>query len=129
VKALAQADKVLAIVSWLAAAAVVLMLLVGPKLVAEDKAQSEPGAAAYAGAATGAAASGKQVFTTNCGSCHTLSAAGTSGQIGPDLDGTTLTAAQVAAKVREGGGGMPAFAGKLSAAEIDAVAAFVTGSR
>ena len=29
---------------------------------------------------------GKQLFTQNCGSCHTLSAAGTSGTIGPNLD-------------------------------------------
>ena len=119
----------LAIVSWVAAARGRPDALVGPKVVAEDKAQSEPGAAAYAGAGPARRPDGKEVFTTNCGSCHTLSAAGTSGQVGPDLDGTTLTAAQVAAKVREGGGGMPAFSLKLSAAEIDAVAAFVTGSR
>jgi cbb3-type cytochrome c oxidase subunit III len=30
--------------------------------------------------------SGQQLFTTNCGSCHTLQAAGTSGTIGPNLD-------------------------------------------
>ena len=30
--------------------------------------------------------SGQQLFTANCGSCHTLSAAGTSGTIGPNLD-------------------------------------------
>ena len=35
----------------------------------------------------GGAASGKAVFTANgCGSCHTLTAAGTTGTVGPDLD-------------------------------------------
>jgi mono/diheme cytochrome c family protein len=31
-------------------------------------------------------AHGKQLFTQSCGSCHTLSDAGTKGQIGPNLD-------------------------------------------
>ena len=30
--------------------------------------------------------SGQQLFTASCGSCHTLSAAGTNGTIGPNLD-------------------------------------------
>ncbi len=29
---------------------------------------------------------GKQLFDTNCGTCHTLNAAGTDGNFGPDLD-------------------------------------------
>lgn len=37
--------------------------------------------------ATGDATAGKSVFASNgCGSCHTLSAAGATGTIGPDLD-------------------------------------------
>jgi sulfite dehydrogenase len=36
--------------------------------------------------ATGDVSHGKQVFSQTCGSCHTLSAAGTSGTIGPNLD-------------------------------------------
>ena len=31
-------------------------------------------------------AKGKQLFTSDCGSCHTLADAGTAGTIGPDLD-------------------------------------------
>jgi mono/diheme cytochrome c family protein len=31
-------------------------------------------------------ANGKELFVSNCGSCHTLADAGTQGQIGPDLD-------------------------------------------
>jgi mono/diheme cytochrome c family protein len=29
---------------------------------------------------------GKELFVTNCGTCHTLAAAGTDGNFGPDLD-------------------------------------------
>ena len=29
---------------------------------------------------------GKELFANNCGSCHTLAAAGTDGVVGPDLD-------------------------------------------
>ena len=35
---------------------------------------------------TGDRANGKELFTQKCGSCHTLADAGTSGQIGPNLD-------------------------------------------
>ncbi len=35
---------------------------------------------------TGDRANGKVLFTQSCGSCHTLSDAGTKGQIGPNLD-------------------------------------------
>ena len=69
--------------------------------------------------------SGEQVFTSNCGTCHTLGAAGTSGQIGPNLDDLKPDAATVKAKVESGGGGMPSFEGRLSDAEIDAVATYV----
>ena len=35
---------------------------------------------------TGNSSNGQQLFTENCGSCHVLAAAGTQGQIGPNLD-------------------------------------------
>jgi len=35
---------------------------------------------------TGDQTNGKELFTQKCGSCHTLAAAGTKGQIGPNLD-------------------------------------------
>ena len=73
----------------------------------------------------GGAANGKQVFTTNCGSCHTLNAAGTSGNVGPNLDQLKPDMATVERQVRNGGGGMPAFEGRLSEAQIMAVAAYV----
>jgi mono/diheme cytochrome c family protein len=124
VSRLRRIDRVLAIVAWVAAAAVVVMLLAGPAVVASDKAKS----GATAGYGSSASVNGAQLFKDNCGSCHTLSAAGTSGTVGPNLDHTTLSAAEIEATVRSGRGAMPAFAGRLSDAEIAAVAAFVAGN-
>jgi mono/diheme cytochrome c family protein len=75
---------------------------------------------------TSAAPDGKTVFTANCGSCHTLKDAGTSGTVGPDLDQLKPTEARAERQVRNGGGVMPAFQGKLSDAEIKAVATYVS---
>ena len=115
-------DRVLAPLVWLAAGLLVLMLFVGPQVIAED----EPAAPAP-GVAT-ETPDGNALFVENCGSCHTLAAAGTSGAIGPVLDGAGLDAAFVAATVASGRGSMPAFSGSLDQAEIDAVAAFVAES-
>ena len=38
---------------------------------------------------------GRDLFVATCGGCHTLSAAGTSGTVGPDLDGLQPDDAQV----------------------------------
>lgn len=73
-----------------------------------------------------AAADGKAVFTENCGSCHTLSDAGTSGAVGPNLDDLKPSTAKVAAMVKAGGGAMPPFDGVLSPAEITAVSEYVS---
>ena len=76
-----------------------------------------------------ASAAGKDVFVANCGSCHTLADAGTSGAIGPNLDEISLDESAVEAQVRSGGGGMPAFEGQLSDEEIQAVAGYVVSAR
>ena len=53
----------------------------------EGEAQEEVGPSA-ATTTTTASVDGAQVFDENgCGGCHTLAAAGSAGQIGPDLDG------------------------------------------
>ena len=75
-----------------------------------------------------ASADGKAIFTANCSSCHTLSAAGASGQIGPNLDNLKPSESTVSGQVNKGGGAMPAFAGQLSPAEIKAVAAYVASN-
>jgi cytochrome c553 len=75
------------------------------------------------------AAAGKKVFASaGCAGCHTLSDAGAKGTVGPDLDQLKPSRDTVAAQVKRGGNGMPAFAGKLSDGDIDAVAAYVSGA-
>ncbi len=77
----------------------------------------------------GDAAAGRRVFAdAGCGGCHTLSAAGATGKVGPDLDDTELQFSDVVEQVREGGGGMPAFRDRLSEENIEDVAQFVVES-
>ena len=71
---------------------------------------------------------GKTIFTSECASCHTLKAAGTTGTVGPNLDQLKPSQAIVQHQVEVGGGVMPAFKGKLSDAQIAAVAKFVSSS-
>jgi mono/diheme cytochrome c family protein len=79
------------------------------------------------GGGEGDAEAGKAVFASaGCGSCHTLADAGSSGTIGPSLDDLQPSEDAVAQKVRVGGGGMPAFEGRLSDQEIQDVAAYVS---
>ncbi len=74
----------------------------------------------------GGAADGKAIFSSNCVSCHTLAAAGATGTIGPNLDEAKPDEALVKERVTNGMGVMPSFKGKLTAAQIDAVAQFVS---
>jgi mono/diheme cytochrome c family protein len=63
-----------------------------------------------------------------CAGCHTLSAAGATGTVGPNLDQLKPSTSVVAHQVTVGGGVMPSFQGKLSAAQIQAVAKYVSSS-
>ena len=125
---LAGVDRVLGILSWVVAGALVVMLFVGPVLVADDEPAAGSPPAAADGGSEDAGGDGAQLFVDNCGSCHTLEAAGTSGVVGPSLDGAGLDSAEVEAVVSEGPGGMPSFSGDLDPAEIEAIAAFVASS-
>ena len=78
------------------------------------------------GGTENASAEGKTVFTSNCKGCHTLNDAGATGSVGPNLDDLKPDKATVQRQVENGGGPMPAFKGKLSAAQIDAVATYVS---
>jgi cbb3-type cytochrome c oxidase subunit III len=73
-----------------------------------------------------AATSGKDIFTANCGSCHTLKDAATSGTVGPNLDQLKPNEARVQRQVTNGGAIMPAFKGTLTPAQITAVAKYVS---
>jgi mono/diheme cytochrome c family protein len=68
---------------------------------------------------------GKTIFQSQCASCHTLKAAAATGTIGPNLDQVKPSLAIAKHQVEVGGGVMPAFKGKLTDAQIDAVAKFV----
>jgi cbb3-type cytochrome c oxidase subunit III len=71
---------------------------------------------------------GKTIFKSECASCHTLAAAQATGTIGPNLDQLKPSEAIAQHQVEVGGGVMPAFKGKLSAAQIASVAKFVASS-
>lgn len=71
-------------------------------------------------------AAGKTVFQSNCSSCHTLADANAHGSVGPNLDDLKPSYATVKRQVTNGGGGMPAFGGRLSGKQIDDVAKYVT---
>lgn len=78
------------------------------------------------GSASERADAGAEVFVeAGCGSCHALAAAGAAGTAGPSLDSARLSQKRVAAQVRRGGNGMPAFASTLSEREIADVAVYV----
>ncbi len=99
--------------------------------------------------ASGTAAKGKAVFAAmGCGSCHTFTAAATSGTIGPNLDkkpaiDAKKTHMSLAAFVRESivkpnayiSPGYPRsvmpqnFAKRLSKTQLTALVAFITGSK
>ena len=71
-------------------------------------------------------AAGKPVFSSaGCNSCHTLSAVGATGAVGPNLDQLKPAYDAIVEQVTNGGGGMPAFKDQLSDDEIKNVAAFV----
>jgi cbb3-type cytochrome c oxidase subunit III len=69
---------------------------------------------------------GKTIFQSQCASCHTLKAAGATGTIGPNLDQLKPSFEIAKHQVEVGGGVMPAFKGKLTPQQIDAVAKFVS---
>jgi mono/diheme cytochrome c family protein len=74
-------------------------------------------------------AQGKQVFVSaGCGGCHTLSDAGSSGVVGPNLDEAKPPEALVVARVTNGKGVMRSFRGQLTEAQIRAVAAYVSAA-
>lgn len=105
------------------------------------KGQDAQDVAAYVGAVAGTPASiaaskppselgndGKTIFQSECASCHTLKAAGATGTVGPNLDQLKPAQAIVVRQVTNGGAVMPAFKGKLTPAQIAAVATYVSSN-
>jgi cytochrome c oxidase subunit 2 len=82
--------------------------------------------------------SGPAVFARmGCGSCHALAAAGSTGQMGPDLDSAlehhtrATLIAQITAPAGDGGfSAMPDdFASRMSSAELDSLVDFLLAQR
>jgi mono/diheme cytochrome c family protein len=72
---------------------------------------------------------GRMLFVENCGACHTLDAAGTTGQIGPDLGDIPLDEADVRRAIEIGGTGSGTMPQNLVTGNDAAdVAAFVAAS-
>jgi mono/diheme cytochrome c family protein len=81
------------------------------------------------GGGEGDPAAGKEVFASaGCGSCHTLSDAGTTGTVGPNLDEAQPAFDEAATTITNGRGAMPSFEGQLSEEQINDVAAYVSSA-
>jgi mono/diheme cytochrome c family protein len=81
------------------------------------------------GATEGDAQAGEAVFSeAGCGGCHVLEAAGSSGQVGPNLDDSQPDFELVVDRVTNGQGAMPSFQDQLSEEDINNVAAYVVES-
>ena len=60
-----------------------------------------------------------------CGTCHTLKAANSNGEIGPNLDLLKPQINQIILAVTNGVSVMPAYEGTLTEKEIEAVAYYI----
>jgi cytochrome c6 len=106
----------------------------GDAFCVEDQDQAIDDIAAYVGSVAGTGVTterptdGKTIFTANCGSCHTLADASTSGAVGPNLDDVSPSRDTVTQIVTNGRGAMPSFADSLDQQQIDAVAEYVSGA-
>jgi mono/diheme cytochrome c family protein len=71
------------------------------------------------------AASGAQLFSDNCETCHGPNGAG--GHVGPNLQKSPVAEnlARVEKQIRNGSGAMPPFQGMLSNDQIDVIAKYV----
>ena len=76
----------------------------------------------------GDSAKGKATFESQCGSCHTLADAKTTGTVGPNLDSLKPDYQAATAQVTNGGSVMPAFKSQLSPQQIADVSAYVVDS-
>tara|TARA_B110000014_G_C19753591_1_gene392627 strand:+ start:171 stop:476 length:306 start_codon:yes stop_codon:yes gene_type:complete len=90
-----------------------LILLFSSSLFAEDKMKL-----------------GEDIYNNKamCGTCHSLEAAGSEAQIGPNLDMLKPQMEQVIIAVTNGIGVMPSWEGILTPEEIEAVAYYVFSS-
>lgn len=93
---------------------------------APEQAQTDTGGLSDTNPGADTADAGREIFTGTCGGCHTLKAADTSGQTGPNLDELKPDAERVKTAIAEGPGIMPE--NLVEGPEADQVAAFVAES-
>jgi cytochrome c6 len=86
-------------------------------------------AACGAGGGQTESTDGETIFNQSCASCHAFQAAGSTGTIGPNLDESQIALEAAIEQIRQGGGGMPAFADTLTNEQIQAVAEYVVENR
>lgn len=76
-----------------------------------------------------AAGPGQDLFVADCGSCHTLAEADTSGAVGPNLDDLQPDVALVQSAIANGGAGSGVMPANLvSGEEAQQIADFVAGA-
>lgn len=100
----------------------------------DDQKQASADIATYVGsvAGTGVVTSqkpktGKDIFlTVGCAGCHTLADAGSTGNVGPNLDDAMPPKSLVVDRVTNGKGVMPSFKSSLDQQQIQAVADYVS---
>ncbi len=106
----------------------------GDGFCVQDQDQAVQDVAVYVGAVAGTGVTaekptdGKSIFSANCGSCHTLADAGTTGTVGPNLDQAKPPKDLVVDRVTNGKGAMPSFKDSLDQAQIEAVADYVSST-
>jgi sulfite dehydrogenase len=106
----------------------------GEAFCVDDQDQAISDIAVYVGAVAGTGVTaeeptdGKSIFTTSCGSCHTLADAATTGTVGPNLDESKPSKELAVDRVTNGKGAMPAFEDSLDPEQIEAVAEYVAGA-
>ena len=78
---------------------------------------------------TGNAENGESLYAEGgCGACHALAAAGSNGQVGPNLDESKPSYELAVQRVTLGQGGMPAFGEQFEPQQIADVAQYVVAS-
>jgi mono/diheme cytochrome c family protein len=91
--------------------------------------ETQGGGGTSTGGEASGAADGKAIFAeAGCGGCHTLEAAGTNGNVGPNLDDAKPDKELVVDRVTNGQGAMPSFKDTYTPEQIDAVADYVVAS-
>ena len=106
----------------------------GAAFCVEDQRQAANDIAVYVGAVAGTGVTaekptdGKSIFAATCGLCHTLADAGTSGTVGPNLDESKPSKELAVDRVTNGRGVMPSFRDSLDAAQIQAVADYLSST-